>query len=187
MKKIKIYSVVSLDGFLAKPDGDIEWIMDWVTEQTVPENHDYGFHEFSRTLDSVILNQSYYNLLRVYDVCWPPVGLKCYLITDPLSPLPEIRDIHLLPNYADDPSATAIIAELLDKGDGDIWIAGDHELISLFAGNDLIDEVVINILPVVLGEGVRLSFGNKESRWITDDSVKYASGVVQIKYHADRS
>lgn len=186
MKKIKIYAVVSLDGYTARADGDIDWISDWVAEHTARKDNDYGFKAFSRTLGSVMLNYPYYNLLRSHDICWPPAGMQCYLFADSSYPPVSDKNIKLLPSDGTDPMAGEIISELLDKGEGDIWVAGDHNLIRLFAEKELIDEVVINILPITLGRGHQLSFGSKESCWTAGKMEKYDSGVVQIKYYADR-
>lgn len=96
------------------------------------------------------------------------------------------KDIQLLPCGANSRQADEMIKQLLDEGEGDIWIAGDFELIAFFADKNLIDEVVLNILPVVLGEGHRLSFGTPNSSWKLDELKKYDNDVVQIKYCAEK-
>lgn len=186
MKKIKIYSVISLDGYTARIDGDIEWIMDWVAEHKIPGGNDYGFNSFAATTGTALLNLPYYYLIRSYDVCWPLAGMKCYVFTDSQSVITPEKEMQIISWEADGQRANEIINQLLDDDEGDIWVVGDYNLISFFAENALIDEMVLNILPVTLGEGLRLTFGSKESRWITGEIEKYANGVVTINYYTNR-
>jgi Dihydrofolate reductase len=182
MKKIKIYSVVSLDGYTARTDGDIDWAMDWVAEHTAPGGNDYGFNDFAKTTGSAIVNMPYYYLIRSYDVCWPLAGMKSYVLADPNFGVPADKDTNVFPWAADDSKADEMINRLLDEGEGDIWIVGDYSLISFFAEQGLISEVVLNILPVTLGEGQRLIFGSRESAWKLTDTKIHDNGVVQLKY-----
>lgn len=182
MKKIKIYSVISLDGYTARSDGDIDWLMDWVAEHTAPGGNDYGFNDFARTAGIAIVNTAYYYFIRSYDVCWPLAGMKSYVLHDSSFAPITGKDVEVLPWEADGQQADEMITRLLDEGKGDIWVVGDHRLIAFFAEMGLISEVVLNILPVTLGEGQRLTFGNRESNWELADSKTYANGVVHIKY-----
>lgn len=182
MKKIKIYSVVSLDGYTARADGDIDWAMDWVAEHRTPGGNDYGFNDFARTVGTAIVNMPYFYLIRSYDVCWPLAGMKSYVLSGNTFGTITDKEVDVLPWEADGQQADEMIKRLLDEGEGDIWVVGDYRLIAFFAEMGLISEVVLNILPVTLGEGQRLTFGNRESSWKLADSKTHDNGGVQLKY-----
>lgn len=186
MKKIKVYSVASLDGYTARADGDIDWAMDWVAEHTAPGGNDYGFNDFARTVGCAIVNMPYFYLIRSYDVCWPLAGMKSYVLADLASGILTDKGVEVLPWEADGSKADEMINRLLDEGEGDIWVVGDHGLIASFAELSLISEVVLNILPVTLGEGQRLTFGCRESAWKLVGTKIHDNGVVQLKYSLNR-
>lgn len=182
MKKIKIYSVVSMDGYTARTDGDIDWAMDWVMEHRTSGRNDYGFNDFAQTTESAIVNMPYYYLIRSYDICWPLAGMKSYVLTDSISDISVGKNVEVLPWEADNSKADEMISRLLDEGKGDIWVVGDHSLITFFADLSLISEVVLNILPITLGEGQRLTFGSKENKWKLTNTKIHDNGVVQLNY-----
>ncbi len=72
------------------------------------------------------------------------------------------------------------MAETEDK---DIWLVGGGVLIRHFLNKDLIDRMIISLIPVILGEGIRLFPEiSKGSNWSFSGSQSYSSGVISISY-----
>lgn len=69
------------------------------------------------------------------------------------------------------------------KGGKDIWIAGGGKLISAFLDLELIDEMVITIVPIILGSGIRLFPDNpQETKFDLKDCIKFDAGIVNLIY-----
>lgn len=60
MGKIKVYIAASLDGYIARPDGDL----DWLTEFPNPTKEDYGYNEMLTSVDTVIMGGRTYYVFR---------------------------------------------------------------------------------------------------------------------------
>ena len=78
-----------------------------------------------------------------------------------------------------------LVDEILALGSGNIWLVGGAMLCQSFLRLGLVDEIRLSIMPVLLGDGVRL-FGNSsaETRWRLKDVVAYKTGVVELLYGA---
>ena len=77
MKRIKLYIAVSLDGYIARPDGDI----DWLTEFPNPSKIDYGYKDFFESVDMVIMGGQTYRDIICMDVVWPYKNKTTYVVT----------------------------------------------------------------------------------------------------------
>ena len=145
MKKLKLYVASSLDGFIAREDDDLKWL----TEAPNPENDDHGYAAFLETVDTVLMGNSTYKWVVAEWMPNPYPDLKNYVFTRG-----EAKTSGNINYINDDP--VAFTAEL-KKGDGkDIFLVGGGELIKQLLAAGLIDEMIIFIVPVVLGRGIRL-------------------------------
>lgn len=77
MKKIKLYIAVSLDGYIARHDGDLDWLMEFPN----PSKEDYGYKEFFTSVDTVIMGGRTYRDIMCMDVVWPYKDKATYIIT----------------------------------------------------------------------------------------------------------
>lgn len=67
MRKVKLYIATSLDGYIARKDG----ALDWLDNIPHPENEDYGYQEFYDSIDTVIMGRGTYEVVLGFDVDWP--------------------------------------------------------------------------------------------------------------------
>jgi dihydrofolate reductase len=172
MRKIKLYIATSIDGFIAQSDGDLDWLIEYPN----PEKTDYGCKNLFESIDTVIIgNRAYYSILSM-DVKWPYQGKKCYIISHNADN--SEHDIEYITK-----DVIEQISNLKMKTGKDIWLVGGGELVSMLLNHNLIDEMIMNCIPVILGHGIPL-FPNmpKASNWQTVDSVRYKNGVVQTTY-----
>lgn len=172
MKKIKLYIAASLDGYIARPDGDLDWLLEFPN----PEKTDYGYKKFYESVDTVIMGGRTYRDITCMDIIWPYTGKPTYIITH--IPMNEKENIHFITDN--------IIEEVqkLRAGDGkDIFLVGGGEIITMLLNNDMVDEIIISYIPVILGSGVRLFPDKpKESTWKLTENKSYENGVLCVAY-----
>src|SRR5687768_2207279 len=75
-RKVILYIATSLDGFIAKPDGDINWLL-----QVEREDEDYGYYKFMNTVDTVIMGRKTYDKVLSIVPEYPHKEKKSYIIT----------------------------------------------------------------------------------------------------------
>lgn len=172
MKKIRLYIAASIDGYIARNDGDL----DWLTEFPNPEKADYGYKEFFESVGTVIMGgQSYRNILNT-DYVWPYKDKTAYVVTH--NPMGAKENVHFITE-----DVIEKISKLRKENGKDIWLVGGGKLITMLLNEDMVDEMIITIIPVIIGSGIPL-FPNKpkESQWELQDCMSYKNGVVQTKY-----
>lgn len=172
MKKIKLYIAASLDGYIALPDGDL----DWLTEFPNPSKSDYGYKDFLKTVDSVVMGGKTYRDILCMDVIWPYKEQATYVVTQhPINARENVKFI--TENLID------TISQLRNENGKDIWLVGGGRLISMLLNADLVDEMQLFYIPVMLGNGIRLFPEKyKESQWNLVESKTYDNGVLEVKY-----
>lgn len=178
MKKIKTFAVVSLDGFTARIDGDIDWKLPFT------RGRDYGFKAFLQTVDCALFNRQQYVLWQSYDLLLPYGDLPCHVISKEVFDYPKDKVFKFLLDVQDKRlSFLPQVHELLQSGDGGIFLAGDQQLLSVFNELNEIDEINLVVLPVTLGAGQPFIHTNShENRWMLTDHEVYDNGVVRLRY-----
>lgn len=166
---------VSLDGYIATPDGDVAWLDPYFDE-------DYGYAGFIEGIGSAVMGRVTYEQLRGFGE-WPYEGLDVHVLTSaPLDDLPpSVR--------AWNGSARELAEELVTgSADGDCWIIGGGRTIRSFDRLDLVDERDLFIMPVLLGDGVPLCPSPYPARALSLTSVaRWENGVVRLSYGRARA
>lgn len=172
MKKIKLYIAASLDGYIARHDGDLDWLMEFPN----PLKEDYGYKEFFASVDTVIMGGRTYRDIMCMDVVWPYKDKTTYIITR--NPVMKIEKVNFITE-----NIFETISQLRKEDGKDIWLVGGGELTTMLLNQDLVDEMIITYIPVILGNGVPL-FPNspKESRWDLVVNMGYQNGILQVIY-----
>lgn len=172
MKKIKLYIATSIDGYIARNDGDI----DWLTEYPNPQKTDYGYREFFNSIDTIIMGGRTYRELLCMDYLWSYKDKTIYVITH--NALNSKENTHFITNHI-----TEAISQLQEEKGKDIWLMGGGEITTLFLNNDLVDEMIITTMPIILGGGITLFPNNpKESNWKAVELQSFENGVSQTKF-----
>lgn len=171
MTEVLLYIASSLDGYIARKDGSIDWLSIVETPDT-----DYGYREFYQSIDALVMGR------KTYDLClsfgeWPYPDKSAYIFTrqELTSERDDVTFISALPNQ--------FMANVAAKGYRRIWLVGGGELVAEFERHSLIDEYIISIIPVFLGEGILL-FPPPGPETILEltGSQFYSTGLVQLKY-----
>ncbi|WP_294081436.1 dihydrofolate reductase family protein [Proteiniphilum sp. UBA5384] len=172
MKKIKLYIATSIDGYIARNDGDL----DWLTEYPNPEKTDYEYQSFFNSVDTVIIGGRTFRDILCMDVVWPYKDKTTYVISR--NPSIQKDNIHFISQ-----NIVETVSQLREAEGKDIWLVGGGEIISMLLNHDLIDEMIIITIPFLLGNGISLfSEISKESKWEATAFQKYTNGVTQVHY-----
>ena len=174
MSKVILYVACSIDGFIARPDGDLDWL-DAIPN---PDNIDYGYTDLLANTSCIIMGRKTYTDLLSFGIEWPYPGIKTLVVSSNPSFKIDTPDTKTL--TGDIATAVKIIRSNQEK---DIWLAGGGQIASYFLDNELIDRMIISIIPIILGTGIQL-FPNKpkETNWILVESKAYPTGVASLTY-----
>ena len=145
MRPIVVYIAATLDGFIATRDDSLQWLF------SVEGEGDNGYGEFIATVDTIVMGRRTYDwLLReVGEENFPYREQRCYV----LSHTSQGQNEHVTFWNGD----VLTLARQLRAQEGKrIWLVGGGELIQAFAQLQLVDEWILTLAPVLLGEGIPL-------------------------------
>lgn len=171
MRPVILFIATSLDGYIARMDGRIDWLF---TDQ------DYGFREFFSNVDTVVMGRKTYEISLSFGE-YPYPGRAGFVFSRSRNGQQDEHGRFI----ADDPAG--FIAGLRQKPGKNIWLVGGSELVRDFVQADLIDEYVISIHPVILGAGIPLFRSPLPlQNLLFRDSTTFDSGLVQLSYSRKR-
>jgi dihydrofolate reductase len=170
-RSVVLYIAMSLDGYIARSDGDIGWLS--IVER---EGEDYGYGAFIDTVDTVILGRKTYDKVLSFGIPFPHRDKECYVITR--------KERQREGNITFYHGALAdLIGELKKQQGKNIFVDGGAEIVNALMKLTLIDECIISIIPVMLGDGIRLFNDLRPQELLRCVNVKhFPSGLVQLHY-----
>jgi dihydrofolate reductase len=168
-----VYIATSLDGYIAKKDGSIEWLM----EIPNPNGSDLGFGEFIKSIDAIVMGRNTFELVLTFG-SWPYTK-PVFVLSSSLKSIPKelAGKAELLNN---DP--LALVKELNERNYYNLYIDGG-KTIQEFLKHNLIDEMIITQIPILLGGGIPL-FGDlvKEQKFKLIKSEVLINALVKNHY-----
>jgi dihydrofolate reductase len=173
MKKLKIYIAASLDGYIATKEGNI----DWLTGFPNPEGTDYGYADFLTTIDTTLTGNNTYKDILVLSETFPYPDKTNYVFTRDATQ----QDTAFVKFISRD--IVAFVREIKAANGKDIWLVGGGQLNGALLQENLVDEMIIHVIPVVLGDGIPL-FGAivMEKVFKLSNTKTYSSGVLELHY-----
>jgi dihydrofolate reductase len=173
--KVSVYIAESVDGFIARPNGEIDWL-------TSSENRtDYGYAEFIASVDHIIMGRNTYEKVLTFDA-WlyekKVIVLTSRDLTVPNDLAGKVEALHAAPRE--------VLEELEPRGARHIYLDGGATIQS-FLRAGLVDEMTITTIPVLIGEGLPL-FGalHADVKLALLRSESFDNGFVQNKYRVLR-
>ena len=167
MRKIKLSVASSLDNYIARVDGGFDWIL---------MDQDYGLKDFFATVDTVLMGRKMYDQVRAMGVPGYE-GMTNYVFSRTRSGSSE-DEVQFVSE-----SKQEFIRKLRENPGKDIWLAGGGELISSFLRAELVDEIILGVQPVLLGEGIPLFPRNfPQTNLHLIGSRSYPTGVLVLNY-----
>jgi dihydrofolate reductase len=169
MRKIVLGLGVSLDGYIARPDGSVDFLF-------MPK--DYSMAPFFKTIDTAFMGRKTYEAgLRMTGGKFSNYGLTCYVLSRTLEPgeRPGVTIVNTLPK---------LFVETLCKQKGkNIWHMGGGELARAFLQEDLVDELHLGVVPKLIGEGIPLfPPGYPERHFRLVEHKSFSHGLISLKY-----
>ena len=168
MRRVRYRVAVSLDGYIAGPNGDIDWI---VQDPTV------DFAALYSGFDTVLLGRRTYELtLQPGAPPWPP-DWRIYVFSRTLRAVADPAVTLVGSNIGD------VVASLRTQPGSDIWLFGGGSLFASLLAADLVDQVEVGVMPVLLGRGIPLVGADApRSRLTLTRSDTSPSGIVSLHY-----
>lgn len=174
--KTSVFIATSLDGFIARSDGSIDWLNQ--ANATVPSGEDCGYESFMATIDTIVMGRNTFEQVLTFDQ-WPYGDRQVVVLSKTGVVIPQALREHV--------SVSSELPELLvDRltaaGAQHLYIDGGQTIQS-FLRSGLIQELTITVIPVLLGSGKPL-FGSLESDISLQhlETHAYPFGFIQSKY-----
>lgn len=174
MCKTTLYIATTLDGKIARKDGSL----DWLNALPNPNQIDHGYDEFLNSIGTTIMGRNTYEEIIGFGVDWPYIGKTSYVVTKNKDFKPSTPE-----TLATSENLTDLINELKKKSEKDIWLIGGGQLIAAFLEKDLLDRMILTLIPNTLGEGIPLFPEiRKEVLWTLTKVEQFQTGVVNLTY-----
>jgi len=168
-RKIVVNIATSADGYIARPDGDLEWL----TSRPAAKGF-YGMGQFMQSIDAKVLGR------KTYDVS-VQLGAKFdhhYVFSRQPPPASLPAGVEFING-----TIPAFAKRLKHEKGKNIWLMGGGDIIASFLDAGAIDEFIVSIVPVFIGEGISLIAPRHRHVPLHLNSVKhFPDGVVQVHY-----
>ena len=177
MRKLSLFIATSLDGYIAKPNDDLSFL-----KLVEKEGEDYGYAEFTANIDTIILGK------RTYDWVLREIGTShydngernVYVITRT-----ERQSVGKTKFYTG--NLTELVQKLKSENGKNIYCDGGAEIVNELLISDLIDEFIVSIVPVLVGNGIRLfKDGRPEQQLELVNTKAFDTGLIQLHYKRKR-
>src|SRR6476469_3234631 len=173
MRKLSLFIAASLDGYISKPNDDLSFL-----KLVEKEGEDYGYTEFTSTIDTLIIGR------KTYDYVLKEIGASHYDNGQ--------RDVYVItrnerPQVGRTTFYTGNLAQLVERLKAEkgknIYCDGGAEVINELLKHDLVDEFIISIIPVLLGDGIRLFKDGRPEQTLEFIMAKtFETGLTQLHY-----
>lgn len=146
-RKIVLYIAMSLDGYIARKDGTLDWLPD-------PGDIDMGYDDFYDTIDTVVMGAATYEQIinELSPDVWPYEGKQCFVATTK-NRTSDKRTTFISEDIA------GFVSKLKQQPGKDIWLVGGGKLVDPFIKQNVIDQYIITVMPTILGDGIPLFLG----------------------------
>jgi len=178
--EVSVYIATSVDGFIARPDGDVSWLDE---VEPLEGGGDAGYGEFFDSIDVLVMGRGSYEKLlefrEVLGIAWPYGTKPVIVLSKSLKEVPEdLRDRVKIERAA----PQELVEKLSQAGYQHMYLDGG-KVIQSFLRAGLVDEMTLTIIPVLIGEGIPL-FGtvDEDIKLRLLESRSWDNGFVQSRY-----
>jgi len=172
MRRVRFNVAASLDGYIAGPEGEFDWI---------PNDPTVDFAAIFARVDTVLLGRRSYELTQSGQAPWAP-GTRVYVFSRTLR-----AEDHPGVTVVSEDAGGAVASLRAENGEGEIWLFGGGELFQSLLAAGQVDSVEVTIVPILLGGGVPLlPPGAPRTPLALIGTHTYPSGMVTMSYAVPR-
>jgi dihydrofolate reductase len=172
MRRVRLFVAISLDGHIAGPNGEVDWLF---------SDRDYGMSQFYSSVDTVLMGRRTYDFMLLHGET-SYRGKKNYVFSRQTITVssPEVEWVS--------EDAVAFVESLRREKGRDIWLVGGADLFVTLLEKGLIDDVILAIHPILLGDGISL-FPRRFDTLTLElrDVTTYSTGLVLASYRLRRT
>lgn len=170
-RKVILYIAMSLDGYIAKPNDDLSFLS--IVEM---EGEDYGYKNFITSIDKVIIGRRTYDWVMNQAPEFIHSDLDTFVMTR--TPRPSAGKTNFYNG-----NLKELVLSLKSQEGKNIFVDGGAEIVNELLAENLIDEFIISIIPIMIGDGIRLfKKGRPEQELELIDVKSFKTGLVQLHY-----
>jgi len=177
--QISVYIATSLDGFISRKNGDIDWLMNAYDEK---DEEDYGYEEFMKEVTCLVMGRNTYEKIISFSQ-WPYNTKRVIVLSHTNSIVPDFikGNVEFFNG-----TAKVLVKKLQQENEKKVYVDGGITIQS-FIKEGLVDDFTITTIPVVIGEGRPLfSILKKDLKLELIQSKSYNNHFVQSKYKCIR-
>jgi dihydrofolate reductase len=173
MRRVVLGVGVSLDWYIARPDGSVDFLF-------MPK--DYSMAPFFKRVDAAVMGRKTYEMSLKLGGSFGSKGMKYYVFSRTLDAgqrggVTFVRD-----------RPKELIGALKEKKGKDIWLMGGGELTRAFLKDDLLDELYLGVVPVLIGEGIRaFPSGFPQREFQLTENKTYSKGMIALRYERQQT
>lgn len=175
------YVASSLDGFIAEADDTLGWLLDYEGSSDVAgaQPLEGSYEQWYEGVGALVMGSATYEFVLAEIESWPYENEPTWVLSSRELPVPPGADVRVV----NTPVADLYPELRAAAGERDLWVVGGGNVASQFAGEGLLDELIVTVVPVVLGEGKplfdeRLPGGPLE----LTGTRPYSNGMVELRY-----
>jgi dihydrofolate reductase len=171
-RNVVVHIATSADGYIARPDGDLEWL----TSRPGPEGF-YGMDAFMRSIDTTLLGRKTYEASLRLGAKFDSTSRHIVFSRNapPADAPPGVQFVS--------GAIGPFVSRLREQPGKDIWLMGGGQLIASFLDEHAIDEFVISVVPVFIGDGIPLiARRHRHVPLELHSAERFEDGLVQLHY-----
>ncbi len=177
-RNVIVHIGTSADGYIARPDGDLEWL----TSRPKPAGF-YGMGDFMKTIDTKLLGRKTFEMSLRMGATFDAKKGRTIVFSRQAPPAGAPSGVEFV--HGD---IGQFVRRLQEEPGKDIWLMGGGGIIASFLDEQAIDEFVVTVAPVFIGDGIPLIARRHRQQPLDLQSVeRFEDGVVQLRYRVPKS
>lgn len=173
-RKLVLYIASSLDGYIATNEHNLDWLF------SIDGEGDNGYSRFYDTIDTILIGRITYDwIIEHENGRFPYQGKECYVFSK--TKKEDNEHVTFI-----DKNIVQFLQDLKNKNGKNIWLVGGGELLSTFIKEKLVDEIIINIAPTLLGKGIPLFKNNDFQTSLILKNINRFNQFVELSYEVVR-